>query len=114
MAGYTFKDDLSDVGDYVAGSFKVGTIPIPDATVLSENKLNYPFLEGSTSPQTITFKTRISDDQYYANSEQTTTNTGQLVKDENVVEDGEGSVKFTPKWIEKAGKSSEETGSGVY
>jgi hypothetical protein len=60
LDGYTFSDDLTNVGAYVSGSFKVGpssgelTQPTQD---LTDPKLSYAFPSGSISPQTITFST---------------------------------------------------------
>ena len=103
-----FSDNLTNVGDYVTGSFSVspGTI---DSTKLSytASTLNYTFPAGSTSPQTVTFKTQIKDDNYYANnSEQTITNTGVLKEENTSLATGSGQVKFTPKWITKTGSET--------
>lgn len=113
LAGYKFFDDLKNVGTYISNSFKVDGIEVlPDTT---DNALRYEFPEGSTSPKTITFKTKIPDSKYYANSLQTVSNKAQLLdKDSNVLAEGQFDVKFTPKWIEKTGVSSDAGSSGVY
>lgn len=113
LAGYEFFDDLQNVGEYIPDSFKVdGTEVSPDT---ADNELRYVFPEGSTSPKTITFDTEISDDEYYATSQQTVSNKAQLLdKESTVVGEGEFDVKFTPKWIEKTGVSSDSGSTGYY
>lgn len=113
LAGYEFFDDLENVGEYIPDSFKVdGTVVSPDT---ADNELRYVFPEGSTSPKTITFDTEISDDEYYATSQQTVSNKAQLLdKDSNVMDEGQFDVKFTPKWIEKTGVSSDAGSTGDY
>lgn len=115
LSGYKFYDDLTDVGDYVSGSFLDGAVS--DAAVWnSENKaLEYAFPSDTMSPQTITFKTAISDEAYYAASQQTIANTAQLLDSENnVMNEGQKTVSFTPEWIKKTGTSSDSGSSGTY
>ena len=114
LGGYQFFDDLATVGEYVSGSF---TVDGASATPAEEGSaIRYVFPGGSISPKQITFKTRISDDAYYATAEQSVTNKADLLNSEDViVKDGQITVKFNPpKWIEKTGKSSEEGSTGVY
>jgi len=111
LEGYRFTDDLSAVGEYVSGPSSS-----PSSLTLTENTntLDYTFPEGSMSPQAITFKTKISDAAYYAASEQTVSNRAQLLNSESAaVDEGQFDVKFTPKWIEKAGAAS-DAGAGEY
>ncbi len=64
LAGYVFEDNLAGVGEYVADSFSLsgGTLVIPDSAANPPTaKLTYTFPEGSVSPQTLTFKTKISE-----------------------------------------------------
>lgn len=111
LAGYHFMDDLAEVGAYIDGSFVVdGNAASPE---IDGSILRYTFPEETLSPKHITFKTEISDEAYYASAAQTVKNTAQLVDDTTVLKEGEGSVSFTPKWIEKSGKSN-ESGSGSY
>ncbi|MBZ4665146.1 SpaA isopeptide-forming pilin-related protein [Mahella sp.] len=113
LAGYQFFDDLQNVGTYITSSFQVdGADASPDT---ADNALRYVFPSGSTSPKTITFKTKISDSAYYATSEQTVNNKAQLLNSEStVVDEGQFEVKFTPKWIEKTGASSDAGSTGDY
>lgn len=113
LAGYQFYDDLKSVGAYITGSFKVdGIFATPD---LEGNAVRYIFPAGSTSPQKVTFKTEISDETYYAASEQKVTNKAQLQDSEKTVKkESQIEVKFTPKWITKTGESSDSGSSGVY
>ena len=62
LKDYVFEDDLANVGTYVTGSFSLsgGTLVVPDPDgAPPTTKLAYTFPAGSTSPQTITFKTTI-------------------------------------------------------
>lgn len=113
LAGYQFFDDLETVGTYIPNSFKVdGDLATP---VVEGNTIRYVFPEGSASPKKITFKTEISDDAYYATTEQKVTNKAQLQDSEYAVKkESQIEVKFTPKWIEKAGVSSDKGSTGVY
>lgn len=113
LSGYQFSDDLSTVGAYIANSFTVGgasATPTEDG-----NKLSYTFSSGSTGPQTITFKTEIPDNLFYSSAQQKITNKAQLLDGENnIMDEGSTEVAFTPKWIEKAGTSSDSGSSGIY
>lgn len=113
LAGYQFFDDLQTVGTYIPSSFKVDeTEASPDT---ADNALRYVFPGGSTSPKTITFETKISDSAYYATSEQTVSNKAQLLNNESTaVDEGQFDVKFSPKWIEKTGASSDSGSTGDY
>lgn len=113
LAGYQFFDDLQTVGEYIPSSFKVdGTDASPNT---EDNALRYVFPDGSTSPKTVSFKTKISDSAYYATSEQKVNNKAQLLNSQStVVDEGQFEVKFTPKWIEKTGVSSDAGSTGYY
>ena len=117
LKGYTFFDDLTNVGAYVSGSFKVGpssgtlTQPTQD---LTGPKLSYAFPSGSTSPQTITFSTTIPDTKYYAGTQQTISNEALLLNGTTELAKGSGSVSFTPTWITKEGKVNYNGSLGVY
>jgi ribosomal protein L2 len=113
LAGYQFFDDLQAVGTYIPSSFQVDSVDATPAT--ADNALRYVFPDGATSPKTITFETKISDSAYYATSEQTVSNKAQLLNSESTaVDEGQFNVKFTPKWIEKTGVSSDAGSSGTY
>lgn len=116
LDGYTFSDDLTNVGAYVSGSFKVGpssgelTQPTQD---LTGPKLSYAFPSGSISPQTITFSTALTDLECYSTTSWTKENTAQLKKGDDVVKEGPGTATLTPQWIEKAFKETNDQGSGT-
>lgn len=111
LAGYQFFDDLQTVGTYIPSSFQVDSVDATPDT--ADNALRYVFPDGSTSPKAITFKTKISDAAYYATSEQKVNNTAQLLNSESTtVDEGQFEVKFTPKWIEKTGVSSDRDENG--
>jgi uncharacterized surface anchored protein len=117
LSGYQFSDDLSAVGTYIDGSFQVGGSSTTPTAVPNESsgKLSYTFPAVSASPKQITFQTKIPDSKYYASGAQTINNSAQLLDSQNTeVAKGQGSVTFTPVWITKAGKSSEEGSTGNY
>lgn len=111
LAGYQFFDDLQTVGTYIPSSFQVNRVDAAPDT--AGNALRYVFPDGSNSPKIITFKTKISDAAYYVTSEQKVNNTAQLLNSESTtVNEGQFEVKFTPKWIEKTGVSSDRDEHG--
>ncbi|MDY4080064.1 MAG: SpaA isopeptide-forming pilin-related protein [Candidatus Metalachnospira sp.] len=112
LNGYSFYDDLTNVGEYVADSFKIGGT---DATPgFNDSILTYGFQEGTQSPQVITFETKIPEDKLFTQYEQTVKNTAELRKGEEVVKSDEGKVNFTPKWIEKKGEAGNQGSDGTY
>lgn len=115
LEGYTFSDDLTGVGDYVTGSFKVdGTLPTPD---YGENKvLSYTFPAETMSPVTVTFSTKIDKDSFDENYEIIGTNKAELTKDDDVKGDGKYDFDFEPTWIVKSLDTVEkgEIDSGMY
>ena len=119
LVGYTFSDDLKNVGAYKAGTFQVG----PSSGTLTQQTpntidpaLKYLFPSGSTSPQSVTFSTSLTDAECYSTTGWTKNNTAQLKKGDDVVAEKEGTAPFTPKWIEKAGVANNETvpNTGAY
>lgn len=113
LAGYQFFDDLQNVGEYITDSFQVdGGDVSPDT---ADNDLRYVFPTSSTSPKTITFKTKIPDSKYYATGQQNVTNKAQLQDSTmTMMAEDQVTVSFTPTWITKSGVSSDAGSSGVY
>lgn len=112
LNGYSFYDDLTNVGEYVEDSFKVGGTDV--TPVFNGSILTYGFQEGTQSPQVITFETKIPEDKLFTQSEQTVKNTAELRKGEEVVKSDEGKVNFTPEWIEKKGEAGNQGSDGTY
>lgn len=117
LDGYTFSDDLTNVGDYVDGTFQVG----PSSGELTQQTptqtgsvLSYAFPADSTSPQKITFSTTIPDANYEAGTQQTLSNKALLLDGTTELAEGSGSVSFTPTWITKEGKVNYNGSLGVY
>lgn len=112
VANSIFKDDLTNVGTYVPGSFTVGgQSATPD---YASNVLKYTFPSGSDSPQTVTFKTKITDAKYYSNSSQTLSNKAQIYSPTNTLQkEASSSVTFTPSWIAKSSQASDTAGSST-
>ncbi|HIT89244.1 MAG TPA: hypothetical protein IAC41_02330, partial [Candidatus Merdenecus merdavium] len=114
VGGYELRDDLTNVGTYVPGSFTVNDKKVEDPTV-EEGKLSYTFPENSTGEQTIKFKTEIPEDKYYGSGNQTIDNKAELYEEDQYITEGSGGVTFTPEWIKKEGKKEDGDGnSGVY
>lgn len=112
LEGYRFSDDLTDVGAYIGNSFTVGGDPgTPDQ---NGNVISYVFPQGTLSPQTLTFKTAISDDVYYSNAEKQIGNKAELWDGDTLKADGSASVTYEPTWITKTGKSSDAGSTGAY
>ncbi|MFZ2258067.1 MAG: hypothetical protein WAV55_08000, partial [Clostridiaceae bacterium] len=112
LKDYKFSDDLTNVGPFVAGSFKVdGTTVVP---VTAGKTISYVFPVGSMSPQEIKFTTDIPTAKLYASSAQTITNKAQLYEGIIWKSEGSGSVKFTPNWITKTGATNDTGSGGVY
>ena len=59
LTGLEFFDNLQSVGTYIADSFTVNSVPTP--ITLTNNQISYLFPEGTNTPTTITFRTRISN-----------------------------------------------------
>lgn len=117
LKGKTFFDDLALVGDYVPGSFSVNGLTLTDADLdskkLTAHQLSYEFQGGTMSPKTVKFRTRISDEKYFATEMQTISNTAALKEGETTLKTGTHPVSFTPQWITKTGKA-QDGGSGDY
>lgn len=115
LEGYKFSDDLSSVGTYILDSFQVDgdTSAVPE---INDGVLAYTFPAGAKSPQTVIFKTEISEEQYYAPSgEQSISNKASLYdKDDTIMDEGQTKVSWTPKWIEKSGVTDDKGSTGVY
>ncbi|GEM_PF-533491 len=117
LFGYTFKDALASVGDYVDGSFEISEVtPDPSPNYDATTKiLSYTFGESMTSPKEITFKTRIPDSKYFAGSIQSISNKAELTKGGELIAEGSATHLFTPPiWITKGGKPSGEMVGGNY
>lgn len=108
MSGYKFLDDLTNVGKYVEGTFKVGSEKDgSDATLLdtdfssTDTVLEYYFPDNTTGTRYIFFTTRISDDIFYSNGNKTIKNTAKIFNGEEEKWSGTGEVSFTVEWIKK-------------
>lgn len=73
LAGRKFSDDLTDVGEYIDGSFTINSASV--TPTYADHILGYTFPTGSTSPCVVTFKTAIDDSVLYAATDQTVANT---------------------------------------
>ncbi len=122
LGGYTFKDDLASVGEYIADSFKIkigdNTLDLTPQYV--DGVLSYTFEGGVDEgevkgPVTITFETEIPDDKYFADGEQSISNKAELYKEDSFIKEGSATARFTPpKWISKSGEVSGEYVNGNY
>ena len=117
LSGYTFKDDLSGVGEYITDSFRIGikedgsdlAATSPSAIYVPEDELlTYTFSEGTTgSGIVIAFQTKIPDDIYYSNGEKTIRNTARVFDGETEEFSETGTVTLKGDWIEKEGAITE-------
>lgn len=109
LAGYVFTDNLTGVGDFVAGSFSLDANLEPNTS----NVLTYTFPSGSTSPQTITFETEVSD--YILTNGGTVSNTARLQEQDTTVVFDSGSVTIPAPQFTKTGETgSAATPGGIY
>lgn len=120
LKGYTFSDDLTNVGTYNSNSFKIttdadGINPIGGGAVTPDyisDKLTYTFPASADVIGTvyIFFDTEIPDDKYYSNGTTTINNMAEIYKDSVRVSHDDGSASYTMDWIKKGG---EEIGDGM-
>lgn len=113
LAGYVFEDDLAGVGKYVGGSFSPtgGTLVVPSDPA---TKLTYTFPTGAVSPQTITFKTEISESVLTAGGD--ITNGAGLYLDDVEVGFDDFEVTITKPSATKTGEAKDglDPGTGDY
>lgn len=111
LAGYMFEDDLNGVGEYVGDSFSLtgGTLVIPDE---SATKLTYTFPEGTTSPQTLTFKTKIPQDKLTAGGN--ITNGAGLYLDNEEVGFGDFLIAIAKPSVTKTGETNDVSSGAAY
>ncbi|MFA5585242.1 MAG: SpaA isopeptide-forming pilin-related protein [Saccharofermentanales bacterium] len=109
LAGYIFTDDLTNVGAFVAGSFSLDASLAPNAA----GSLSYEFPANSTSPQTITFQTKVSNN--ILTNGGTVANTGRLQKDGKPVTFDRGTVSVpAPQFTKTGGTAATAITNGVY
>lgn len=117
LKGFTFRDDLSGVGDYIDGSFGYGAPVNHVDPVYAGDILSYTFPDSTISPQTVVFSTRIPDDKFYAvaSVEQTIPNEAAIFYDGKEMTKDPAEVKLFPdKWIEKTGTTNDDPGAAEY
>lgn len=69
---------------------------------LDKKGIEYEFPSPSTSPQQITFQTRISDDKYFGANAVSLTNTAKIYDEgNNLVAEDDEVISFIPEWINK-------------
>ncbi|GAB6107392.1 DUF7601 domain-containing protein [Fusibacter bizertensis] len=105
LSGYTFSDDLLNVGA-LEGSFKMGTdidgLGAVEIVPTVENaNYTYVFPANTIGPVYIFYTTKIDDAKFMSNSSNTITNTAIVSKDSVQQWSGSKSITFDSKWIEK-------------
>lgn len=114
LIGYSFSDDLSNIGPYMTTpGMTVNGSSVTPTWDPTDKELSYTFPNGSIGKQTIVFYTQIEDIHYYSTSSKRFKNTAYVTKDDETVE-----IKTTidvvynpPTWITKTGdESNAETG----
>lgn len=112
LEGYSFSDDLSQVGLYIPGSFAVDGVTV--TPTITGDTISYVFPADQLSPKEITFSTEIGDSNFFATGEQVIRNTATLLdKEEEFLVDNQGIARFTPQWITKSGAASDGA-EGIY
>jgi len=113
LEGYVFRDDLSGVGEYVPGTFKVHTEDIPGAATpvdpafgADATELNYTFPAGSVGDRFLYFQTKIGDDIFMSAGSKTITNTGKVFSGLDEAWSAAAVVTFAVEWIKKEGAIS--------
>ena len=119
LRGLTFEDDLSDVGTYKEGTFKVGdspdesqAIPVADLEVIN-GKIKYTFSEGAASKKYLFFETYIPDDKFFNQGEHQIENIAHVSKDTQSWELME-TIDYETKWLTKENKKEEQTDDQRY
>lgn len=111
ISGYVFNDNLTDVGKYIAGSFKVGeTSDIGDAGVPAGSEgwnnstavLEYTFPEDTVGTRYLFFSTAIPQSKLEATGTQKISNIVNIQNGEKPPVTISGEVEFSTKWLEKA------------
>lgn len=108
LRGYTFSDDLGEVGGYVPNSFKIGkSNDETEANLVSvdyeDKTLTYAFPDGYRGTYYLFFQTEIPDSMIYATGKQSIYNSAVIKKD-NEVKLLTDTVEFQMEWIKKNGE----------
>lgn len=112
LDGLLFSDNLSKAGEYIEGSFKYGDKDEVDV-ILEDGKLTHTFPENTSSPLTITYQTKLTDEELlkdYVKKE----NIANLSDGKDMSEDAHTFVEYKPNWISKSGKNTTENSDGTY
>lgn len=106
LAGYTFRDDLSNVGDYQVRTFKVDGVQLEDDQITYDKTtkmLSYKFPQTTNSTAKIEFNTRLTMPEFKGGT--TKNNTANILNDRNEhVGSAEGTVTWDPNWGRKYAK----------
>ncbi len=106
---YVFSDDLNTVGEFVPGSVTVNTVSVGDGLVYDSGNetLSYTFPSNSTAEQTIVFRTKISDKDFYSTTSKEFVNNATIKKGEEEVTVQGKKTYNPPQWITKSGKENQ-------
>ncbi len=113
LGGFIFEDDLSDVGTYKDGTFKVGNssdesqaIPTTNLEVV-DGTISYTFPEGAPSEQYLFFETHIPDDKFFNQGQHQIINIARVKKGDQSW-DLPATVNYETKWVTKENKTDEQ------
>lgn len=120
LKGYTFKDDLTNVGEFVPGSMYVGSNPdgsdkVSVTPTINAGLLEYTFTKEHSGMSGF-FQTKIPQSLLEQTDKVTLTNKATINKEGKQVAEFVGTVEFRPNWISKTGKvvAGTEGTSGNY
>ncbi len=126
LGGVIFSDDLANVGEYVDGTFAINDSSVVPS--VNGSVIRYTLPSGANDTQaTLTFSTKMSDSDYFGQSEVGTDangpntykeksleNTAQLLDQSgNAIYSAQAKVVYTPKWISKVGLPDKNEISGA-
>ena len=113
LAGYKFRDNLKDVGEYQTGSFMVDGITTNNFSYdKNSGEFSYTFPAGTSNKAVIKFSTRLTKREFQFGT--TKANIAKIFDDKNkFAGSGKGIVEWNPNWGEKNAKYHKHNGRDV-
>lgn len=109
LGGYIFEDDLLHVGaleqPFKMGTQSDGSDAVEITPQVDGQKFTYVFPQSTSGPVYIIYRTKIHDEKFMSNTQNTVTNTANIFKGSELQWSGTKSITFDSKWIEKEAAS---------